>query len=302
MSVPEAFARTQTGVHGEMGAAWLAQLPALLEACAQRWSLTILPPFANLSYNYVAPAVMADGTDVVLKVGVPHPELFGEMDALRLYEGRGMVRLLECEREQGIMLLERLKPGTPLLALDDERATSIAAYLVHRYRRPLPREHSFPTVARWAKGLQRLRSRFDGGTGPFPRRLVATAESLFAELLASSTQPVLLHGDLHHENILAAKREPWLAIDPKGVAGEPAYEVGAWLRNPLPALLQASQPARVLARRVDQFAEGLGFERERLIGWGIAQAVLSAWWTFEDHGYVGADALACAELLETVGG
>ena len=128
MSVSDAFARTQADVHGEQGAAWLAHLADLLDACGRRWSLTILEPYPNLSYNYVAPAVMAGGAEVVLKVGVPHPELLSEMDALRLYEGRGMVRLLACDREQGVMLLERLKPGTPVLDLcDDEKETAIAA-------------------------------------------------------------------------------------------------------------------------------------------------------------------------------
>jgi streptomycin 6-kinase len=121
---------------------------------------------------------------------------------------------------------------------------------------------------------------------------VDTAERLFAELLASQAEPVLLHGDLHHFNILAAERQPWLALDPKGVVGEPAYEVGALLRNPSP-----DQPAHVQARRVAQLAEALALDRERLLGWGVAQAVLSGWWMYEDHGYGWEPALACAEVL-----
>jgi len=106
---------------------------------------------------------------------------------------------------------------------------------------------------------------------------------LFADLLDSMAAPVLLHGDLHHENILRAQRQPWLAIDPKGLAGEPAYEVGAHLRN-LPAhLLAQPQPERFIARRADILAEELGLDRDRLLGWGLAQAVLSAWWCIEDN-------------------
>ena len=91
-----------------------------------------------------------------------------------------------------------------------------------------------------------------------------------------------------------------MALDPKGVVGEPAYEVGALLRNPLPQLLTEPRPARVLARRVDQLAEELGFDRERIAGWGLAQAVLSAWWSFEDHGHGWELAIACAEVLATL--
>jgi streptomycin 6-kinase len=104
-------------------------------------------------------------------------------------------------------------------------------------------------------------------------------------------EPVLLHGDLHHWNILAAGRQPWLALDPKGIVGEPAYEVGALLRNP------DLMPLQVQERRVDQLTAELGFDRYRILGWGIAQAVLSAWWSYEDHGHGWESAVACAEIL-----
>jgi streptomycin 6-kinase len=294
------FARTVTDLHGQEGIEWLDRLPSLLAACARRWSLAILPPFEPLSYNYVAPAIRSDGAGVVLKVGFPHPELLTELAALRLYDGRGSVRLLDADPEQGILLLERLNPGTQLLALaDDEQATSIAAQVMRQLWRPAPPDHPFPTVARWASGLQRLRQRFDGGVGPFPLVWVERAERLFDELLASMGEPVLLHGDLHHYNILAAERQPWLALDPKGVIGEPEYEVGALLRNPL-HILSMPQPGRLLERRVAQLAAELGFDRQRLVAWAVAQAVLSAWWSFEGHGRGWERAIACAELLSAL--
>jgi streptomycin 6-kinase len=163
--------------------------------------------------------------------------------------------------------------------------------------RPLPPDHGFRSVADWAAGLGKLRPYFGGGTGPLPVALVERAEALFAALLPSMAAPVLLHGDLHHWNILAAQREPWLALDPKGIAGEPAYEVGALLRNQIPRLLALPDPPAAMARRIAILADELGFDRVRLVGWGIAQAVLSAWWSIEDHGYGGEEAITCAELL-----
>ena len=127
--------------------------------------------------------------------------------------------------------------------------------------------------------------------------LVDKAEALFSELLDSMREPVLLHGDLHHDNILSAEREPWLAIDPKGVVGEPEYEVGGFLRS---HLLFQPKPEEVLTRRVDQFVDGLGFDRERVVGWGLAQALLSAWWAYEDHGRVWEQPITCAELLASL--
>ena len=296
--VPAELVRTATELRGNAGRAWLARLPAIVAQYARQWSLTVGPPFPRLSYNYAAPAIRADGTPAVLKVCYPDREFIAEAEALRLCDGQGMVRLLAADLEQGALLLERLEPGTPLTTLtDDELATSIAAQVMRQLWRPAPADHSFPSVADWAAGLRRLRARFDGGSGPFPAALVDEAERLFADLLGSMAAPVLLHGDLHHGNVLAAQRRPWLAIDPKGIVGEPAYETGAFLRNPMPQLLAAPHPGRLLARRIDQFAEELGFDRARLRDWGLAQAVLSAWWVVEDHGHGWEPAIACAELL-----
>lgn len=297
-SVPGDFARTIVDLHGQAGAGWLGRLPSVIGGCAQCWALTVLPPFQPLSYNYVAPAVRSDGTDAILKVGFPSPDLLTEIEALRTYGGHGIVHLLEVDRDQGALLLERLKPGSPLSTLtDDEEETSIAVQVMQQLWKPVSAGHPFPTVAKWASGLHKLREHYEGSTGPFPTHLVEMAEALFSDLIGSMAQPVLLHGDLHHENILKAERQPWLAIDPKGVVGEAAYEVGALLRNPRPQLLAAPYPGQVLAARVDQLAEELGFDRARIVGWGIAQAVLSAWWSLEDHGRGWEWAIACAELL-----
>jgi streptomycin 6-kinase len=289
---------TVRSLHGERGAAWLAQLPALRERYARRWNLTVGPPLPDLSYNYVAPAVDDAGREYILKLGVPNVETVTEIAALNHYGGQGCARLCESDPEGAALLLERLQPGTMLVAVTgDEEATRIAAAVMQQLWRPAPRCHAYPTVADWGQGLRRLRTEFGGGSGPFPETLVDLAESLFAELLASQATPVVLHGDLHHYNILQAEREPWLAIDPKGVVGEPAYEVGALLRNPLPQVATWPELERVQARRVALLAEMLGFERQRIVAWGIAQAVLAAWWSYEDHGDGGQAMLACAEAL-----
>ncbi|MDI7277140.1 MAG: aminoglycoside phosphotransferase family protein [Anaerolineae bacterium] len=298
MPVPDGVARTAAGLYGERGAAWAQRLPALIATLGERWGLRVLSPYGGLAASYVAPVVCADGTEAVLKVGVPSPELLTEIEALRLYAGRGAARLLQADEAEGALLVERLQPGTPLADLaDDVQATAIAVDVMRGLWRPLPAPHPFPSVADWARGLERLRARFDGGTGPFPAALVERAESLFAGLIASSAPPVLLHGDLHHWNIVRARREPWLAIDPKGLAGEPAYEAGALVRNRLPEPAAPGQTRRLLERRIAQFAEALGCERERLLGWSLAQAVLSAWWSYEDSGRIWGQALRVAECL-----
>lgn len=280
-NLPDSFIRTITSTF-DGGEEWLASLPQLITACETRWGLTAQPPFAALSYNYVAPATLPDGTDIVLKLGVPRDELTSEIEALKLYDGRAMCRLLDADADWGVSLLERLHPGTMLTAVtDDDEATRIAADVMRRLWRPLPDQHFFPSVTDLGADLAKLRTRFGGGTGPFPVRLVEMAETLFVDLAASGAAPVLLHGDLHHYNILTAVREPWLAIDPKGVAGEPAYEVGAFIRNPLDFPKWPNREA-IVARRLDILAEELAIDRQRLAGWSMAIEVLSKWWDYED--------------------
>src|ERR671933_2161332 len=97
IAVPDSFARRMVEVYGAEGGRWVEQLPALVAECARRWSLSVSPPFTPLSYNYVAPAVREDGREVVLKVGFPGRELMTELEALRLFDGHGIVQLLDAD-------------------------------------------------------------------------------------------------------------------------------------------------------------------------------------------------------------
>jgi streptomycin 6-kinase len=298
--VPEGLVRTTITLRGAEGVEWLGRVPALVTRCELRWSLEVGPPFPDLSYNWAAPALRADGTAVVLKLSFPDGEFRAEAEALRLFDGCGAARLLEVDLDRGVLLLERLEPGLPLSTVEnDEEAMSIAAGLLEQMWRPVPPDHPFPLVSDWARGLVRLRRNFGGGTGPMPGALVERAEALFAGLLASQTEPVLLHGDLHHFNVLAAQRRPWLAIDPKGVVGEPAYDTAALLHNPA-GLLDTAHPSKALERRIDLLAERLGLDRDRVLGWGISQAVLAAYWGWEESGRVWEEALRFADLLSEI--
>jgi streptomycin 6-kinase len=208
------------------------------------------------------------------------------------------------------MLLECIRPGIPLAELeDDDMAARIAAGVMRQLWVPAPDDpdHLLCTAAGWGRGFERLRKTFDGGTGPFPARLVEQAARLYADLLASAGPMRLLHGDLHHWNILSAERQPWLALDPKGLIGEAEYEVGAITRNRWPGSSAAlsnesTSPGKAaLQRQADRrlaiFAEMLGFDRQRMLQWCMAQAVLSAWWTYEDSHTVASDMIAFAEAL-----
>jgi streptomycin 6-kinase len=299
MDLPESFKQTIVDLYAERGKSWLLELPDLIAEIESRWSIQVLPHFEELSYNYVAPVICADGVEAVLKLGVPNPEINTECEALRLYNGEGMVQIYTADLDRGALLIERIRPGRMLVELeDDERATSILANIMQQLWRLLPSDHPFPHVTDWGKGLERLRPVFGGGTGPFPEHLVDFALGMYAEMRASPVNPVLLHGDLHHYNILSAQRQPWLAIDPKGLAGEPAYDVAQMLLNPMD--LEPQVHRSLIPRRIDQLASELGLDRQRLIQMGITHTMLSAWWSYEDHGQgweSGAVAQALWELL-----
>ncbi len=302
--IPTHFVAFIEHMHAEAGRAWLMRLPQILTHCAARWNLTLGQPFPNLTYHFVLSATRPDGQPVVLKICAPTKEYAEEAAAIGHFGGHGMAQLLDTDADEEALLLERLMPGTtlrPLADIADDAATRIAAGVMRQLWRPVISDFPFPTIQQWREGLTHLRDYYGGGTGPFSPTLVDAAESIYADFTASLAPLVLLHGDLHHDNILAAERAPWLAIDPKGLVGEPAYEVGAFLYNPQDIRQRAELP-RILARRLDILAEELAIDRARLHGWGLYTALLSAWWDVEDLGHIGEDSLRCAEVLASLPG
>jgi len=298
--IPAAFAEKMRATYADRGETWLRALPGLLADLATRWGLILGEPF-DLSYNYVVAARRADGSEVVLKVGFPHHELEREIRAMRLYAGEGTCRLLESDEAHHAMLLERLQPGERLEVLareDDDAATRIGVLVMRQLWRPVPEDlpaGHFEPIANWfARAFARHRKEY-GGPGPFPAAVLERAERLAGDLLAAAPSIVLLHGDFHHYNVLSAERAPWLAIDPKGMTGDPGYEVGPLLMNPYWGGSEI-EPSRV-QRRLDILSAELAYDRERLRAWGIAHAVLSACWSAEERGSDWEKGIRLAELL-----
>jgi streptomycin 6-kinase len=332
MNLPPDFIATITNTFGADGEQFIANLPLLIDEASARWGLTNIQPVSNLSYNFVAFAdspspvgreAGGEGLNVVLKLGVPRDELTSEMTALKLFNGEGACRLIDCDEEKGFLLLERLHPGMMLSTLeDDEEATRIAAEVMQRIWRPLEHvtrspvgakslhdngrdpslslrvtDNKFIQLTDWFDGLKILRQRYYGGTGPLDEKLVGRVEQSVKDFFIENHNPVLMHGDFHHYNILSSAHG-WLVIDPKGVLGPAGYEVGPFMLNPWGNFSDGiSRP--VILRRVDILHEQLGFERQRIIEWSLAHAVLSAWWGLDEN--TGWDyAMQCAELFASL--
>ena len=300
MQLPGSFITTIKNVFKENGENFLAVLPSLIEETSQRWGLTDVQHVSNLSFNFVAFAKRGK-EDVILKMGVPNRELTNEMAALKLFNGDGACQLLECDEERGLLLLERLKSGQMLAELeDDDERTHIAADVMQKIWRPMesgnslalralpvveqqavPLHNRFIKLSDWFSALKKIRPRFNGRTGPFPKKLLERVESFLPELFTDKDVR-LMHGDFHHYNILKSERG-WLVIDPKGVIGPVGYEIGPLMLNPWDSFSDGVNFQIKAKRRVSILSERLGWEREKIINWATAHAVLSAWWCIEDN-------------------
>lgn len=276
------------------GAGWLDGLPRLVERCAERWSLRLGEPFEPASVSLVVPAVLPDGTGAVLKLNFPEPESEREADALELWRGGGAVRLLDHDAELRALLLERCQPGTPLWHVEaGDEANRIAAGVLRRLWRTPPAGHSFRLLAdeaaRWAEELPR---HWEQLGRPFERRLLDEAVGALIALGPAQGEPVVCHQDFHGGNVLRARREAWLAIDPKPLVGEREFDAASLLRDRRWELLRPGA-ARAVRRRLDLLASELGLDRERMRRWGIAHAL--AWGVSDVK--LEPDLIECARLL-----
>ena len=295
-ALPHTFIQNIENAFGVQGSQFIGNIPNLIDDACQRWGLDDIRPVPNLSYNFVAYARRV-GENVMLKIGVPNPELSAEMAALELFNGDGACRLLDCDEKRGYLLLERLNPGTMLAELaDDDERTHIAVDVMQKIWRPLePADRRFIRLAGWFEALKNVRPRYNGGTGPFPKRVLERVESCLPGLFADE-EIKLIHGDLHHFNILLSERG-WLAIDPKGVIGTAGYEIGPLLLNPWQGISDSTRFKAQTERRVGILAERLGWERQTILNWSTAHAVLSACWDVREDGTGAEYALWCAELF-----
>jgi streptomycin 6-kinase len=249
-----------------------------LDAYVRRWHVSI-ERITKTETSLIAFGER-DGRAVVLKVARRENGEWRGGELLTAFGGAGMVQALELG--DGAVLLERLEPGDDLSTLvmsdRDDEAIKILAGVIARMGIVRPSVPGVMTASHLVPEFQLYRH---GCDGLMPSSMVDRAERLFVELCASQTDVRILHGDLHHYNVLFDARHGWLAIDPSGICAELEYEVGASLRNPIdaPALLAQE---RTVVRRLAIYEERLGLNAERAVRWAFSQAVLAALWPTEE--------------------
>jgi len=275
-----------------------------IAVAAKRWHVTLGAPFADVyPGNLVYRCTFADGTHAVIKTEPPRPdedEFLHGIDAIALYGGSGMVRLLAVDRAARVILMEQVEPGEPLWDVPIAHALEALAATMAKLRRAPPDPDSFPHIRAYRRAWPNHR-RLYGGVGPIDADLFELGERMFLELCDTSGAPVVLHGDLHYGNVLRSDRDGWLAIDPRGVSGEPCYEVGALFRNRVEELYGSPDPIEAMRRRVAGVADLTGFDRERVRRWAFAQAVLSEIWSADDPDKPLHIDMRAARLLQEVG-
>lgn len=256
-----AFEKNILNIYREKGKAWLAELPELVQQLANHWSLSDLKPYEYLSFNYVLFGYQK-GKPIVLKLSLDASSLEKEAKALEVFTGYGAVSVLECKNNA--LLMQRAIPGISLKNLkpkDCQDALEIACHVIEKlHQAPLPQQQLFPCIEDWLAALDK-----EVELSP---DLLHKARKLKNQLLQTQTSRVLLHGDLHRDNILFNDKD-WLVIDPKGVIGFPINELWACIEDPNNDLKYISKY--------------FNYHFDDVVKWYYVHLILAACWQIEDH-------------------
>jgi streptomycin 6-kinase len=271
--IPAAFAQSTIDREGSAGEAWLAELPGIIEDLLSQWECVADGPVMHGQVGVIVPVGSAAGP-AVLKVSFPHPGNVHEPDAYAAWEGRGAVLLYERDDEHFAMLLERVQPSTLWELGDGDQIVTVAGRLSSRLS--VATTADLPRLAdqadSWEEELRRGAADFPGAV---PGVALAAALAVVDEL--GRDQPeMLVHGDFHPHNILRGEREPWLAVDPKGYVGDPAYDGATLLKPRALALIEAEDLTKALRHELAVFAEAAGLDPERVRRWAHLQVVQAA--------------------------
>ncbi|MFD5315011.1 aminoglycoside phosphotransferase family protein [Streptomyces ardesiacus] len=282
IAMPEEFARSTVDREGEAGATWLAELPGIVEELLERWGCVPGGEVMHGGVGVVVPVRRRAEESAVLKVSFPHPGNVHEPDAFVAWGGCGAVRLHERDDERFAMLLERVQSSTLAEVEDGDEVVTVAGRLNRRLA--IPAQPGLPRLREQADAWEEeLCQDAEELPHALPRKVLDAAVATVRELGRSQPE-TLVHGDLHARNILRADREPWLAVDPKGYVGDPAYDGGTLLKSRALTLLEADDLRKAVHRVLDVFSEAAELDRERVQRWAQFHALQTAFWG-RRHGF-----------------
>lgn len=298
---PQLIANVSKWAEHELSPGWLASLPDSVAALCAKWSIELDTVIPETYMTLVLLGQSAKLGPVVIKSSPLTDEFRAEVTALELAAGDNVVRLYDVDLTRSIMLCERIKPGTQLqdVPMSDEEATRLAAETVRTFWRPVPDPTGLHPLRAWMKELFTWSPRPDR----IDTELVEQAQDLGASLLADASRSCLLHGDFQHYNLLLREPGEWVIIDPKGLVGDPGFEIAAWMYNPV-GVAARKDYLDLAERRLAIFADVWGIDEEELTAWAFVGAVLSACWSAGDPApdeWLGASVRVARFLRELLG-
>ena len=280
LKLPQSFAASASR-NMPRGSAWIETLPEAFAACVDRWELTHWAMCDGLGSNLVGTARSRAYGDVVLKVEGPHETRHTEPAALLAYDGRHACRLLDVHEDVGALLLERVIPGTMLKSVGDpETQLAIGTDLVVNLPVPPPDTTTFPSYADWIERAFGI-ARDSASPDPSMLAFMEEAEDDFANVLLVDPSQVLLHGDLHHENIVRGPGGTWKAIDPQGVIGPACLESGRFIQNHAGDDERSALNVYLMSQAVEQLAARLNQTPLTIARCTFVLDVLSTAWGYE---------------------
>ena len=268
-------------LYGKNGEVWLEKLPLIINELSNTWGLSDLQPVNNMSFNYVAKALQKNDIAVIIKVACKASMIKDEIKALKHFHGSGCVKLLDVNNKQHALLLAQADPGTTLLT-EDSVESVIDAYcsLIRALHTADHAPHNFDSIKKWLEAIDRVKY------SKISSELLNKAIGLKKHLLETSENEIILHGDLHLDNILLNDNN-WIAIDPKGIIGEPTFDV-----FPHDLINNKNDIRSIIAL----IAENLDLDSRRIMQWIFVRLILMAAWMIEDSANP-TDALNKAKII-----
>ena len=266
---------------GIEGRDWLNSLPLTLNVLKSHWNLSSITPVDNMTCNYVATALLNHSARVVLKIGFNKKCIAEEESALKYFGGDGCINIIDYSEQYNALLMHQALPGNTLKTLYPTHVDLVMSLYANTmqqlHSKSMPVAIHFPFVNDWLAAIDHASAE------RIPTSLLDKAVRLKRELLASSVTQRVLHGDLHHDNILHSGDE-WIAIDPKGIIGEPAFEAAAFDFIHPAELNSSPDVAKLFTQRAELLAKIANINTRRLRDWVFVRLILSAAWHIEDNG------------------
>lgn len=283
------------------GQKWLDDIPTLIKTYEAKWGLKSNGTFPELTFNYVEKVKTKNGEYLVLKIGFPQDLDFArQAKTLKLYSGNGAVKVLNEDIENSVLLLEGCIPGKSLHTLKDEtKEVLIFTNIAKRLWRKAPEDPSFENISKTEEDFEWYFKNIKKAEKFLPEDLTTKAYELFKNLISTQKDTFLLHGDLHHDNIISSDRG-WLAIDPKGVIGEREYECASFIFNPYKQFTENEDliSEEFFANRIELIAAALRFDKKRITQWAFVKSVSSLIWRIQDTNKVDKISIKIARALE----